>query len=135
MVDLLKAHPWLAAGVGVGSFLGTLGISAVVVVRIPHDYFVGDEVHSLLPLRSPWLRWLARIGRNLVGVTLIVLGLLMSVPGIPGQGLLTILLGVMMVDLPRKRRLERWIVGRPSVLRTMNRLRARYGRPPLTLSP
>jgi hypothetical protein len=61
------------------------------------------------------------------------LGLLLSLPGIPGQGLLTVLIGLMLVDFPGKLRLERWLIGLPRVLQTVNRLRQRYGRPPLIL--
>jgi hypothetical protein len=54
-------------------------------------------------------------------------------PGIPGPGLLVILIGITVMDFPGKRRLERWVVGRPGVLGAINRLRRRYGRPPLVL--
>ncbi len=57
----------------------------------------------------------------------------MSLPGIPGQGLLTILLGVMLLDFPGKRRLEFKIISRPKVFRAINRLRARFDKPPLVL--
>jgi hypothetical protein len=49
----------------------------------------------------------------------------------PGQGIVTILIGLVLVDLPGKRALERWMVGRPRVLAAINRLRAKYGHPPL----
>jgi hypothetical protein len=58
---------------------------------------------------------------------------MMSVPGVPGQGLLTILIGVMLLDFPGKRRLERWLLRRRGVLAAINKVRARYGRPPLVL--
>ena len=49
----------------------------------------------------------------------------------PGQGLLTILVGLLMLDIPGKRRLELAIVRRGPVLGSINKLRARFRRPPL----
>jgi hypothetical protein len=45
-----------------------------------------------------------------------------------------VLLGVTFMDVPGKRRLVRWLVSRPTILNTINRLRQRYGRPPLVLA-
>ena len=41
--------------------------------------------------------------------------------------------GVLLLDLPRKRRLELRIVRRPAIAGAINRLRARFGKPPLVL--
>jgi hypothetical protein len=57
----------------------------------------------------------------------------MSVPGVPGQGILTILLGIMLLDFPGKRECEYKLVSRPKVLRTINLLRQKFGKPPLVL--
>jgi hypothetical protein len=69
------------------------------------------------------------MGKNLLGYLLIAAGIAMLV--LPGQGVLTILLGFILVDLPGKYRFERWLVTRPLVLRSINRLRRRAGRDPL----
>jgi len=53
---------------------------------------------------------------------LVVLGIIMALPGVPGPGILTIVLGVMLLNFPGKRRLERWLIRRPMVLSAMNRL-------------
>jgi hypothetical protein len=57
----------------------------------------------------------------------------MSIPGVPGQGILTILLGIMLLDLPGKRDLENKLVSRPQVLKTINKLRHKFGKPNLIL--
>ena len=57
----------------------------------------------------------------------------MSLPVVPGPGILIFVLGVMLLDFPGKRRLEQWLVRRATVLRAMNRLRQRYGKPPLVV--
>jgi hypothetical protein len=51
----------------------------------------------------------------------------------PGQGLLTILMGIMLLNFPGKQRLELAIVRRPAVLKSINWVRGRAGRPPLQL--
>jgi hypothetical protein len=52
---------------------------------------------------------------------------------VPGQGILNILLGIMLLDFPGKRSLEYRLVSRPQVLSTINKLRHRFGKPKLVL--
>ena len=62
-----------------------------------------------------------------------VAGFLLSLPGIPGQGVLTILLGVMLIEFPGKRRWELWLISRPRVHSAVNTIRQRFGRPPIEI--
>ena len=122
---------------GVGVFLLSLAISfaaiAIVMVKIPANYFSSHYVQDFLP-GSPWIvRWGAVVAKNLFGVFLIALGIILSLPGVPGQGILTILLGLIMLDIPGKRPLEARIISRPAVLSAINNLRARYKKPPLVM--
>jgi hypothetical protein len=71
------------------------------------------------------------VGKNLLGYVLVFAGLLMLF--LPGQGVVTILIGITLVDFPGKYRFERWVVSQGPVLRSINRLRKRAGRPPLFL--
>ena len=123
--------------VGVGLFLGSLLLSfaaiAVVMVKIPANYFSSHYVQDFLPNSSWLVRWGAVILKNLLGVFLIILGIILSLPGVPGQGILTILLGLIMIDIPGKRPLEARIIKRPAVLSAINGLRRRYGKPELQL--
>jgi hypothetical protein len=64
--------------------------------------------------------------KNLVGVALLLAGLVMLVT--PGQGLLTIVVGLTLLSFPGKARLERWIATRPAVWRAINWMRQRAGR-------
>jgi hypothetical protein len=101
-----------------------------VLARLPADYFVNPAAR--LPIdRHPVLKVLFVVARNALGYFLIALGAVLSLPGVPGQGLLTIFMGVMLIDFPGKHRFERWLVTRRVVLSGINRLRARAGRPPL----
>lgn len=122
------------AGFFVVSSLVSLAVVTAVLVSLPAGYFRDDAPPAAWP-RSPLLRWAWRIGKNALGLALLALGLLLSVPGVPGQGLLTMLIGLILLDFPGKRGLERRLVARPTVLGAINRLRARFGRPPIELSP
>ncbi len=133
----LKALPWsvktlLALGIFALTFVVSLGAVAAVVVRLPADYFCEGHI-SPLAERHSIVRWAGWIVKNVVGALLVLLGLLLSLPGIPGQGLLTVLIGVMLLNFPGKRRLERRLVSRPSILAAINALRARFGKPALSL--
>jgi hypothetical protein len=81
--------------------------------------------------QHPVIRWLGLILKNLAGGLLVFLGLVLSVPGIPGQGLLTVLIGLVLIDFPGKRKVERAILRRPQIRETVGRLRRRFGKPPL----
>ena len=112
------------------SFVATTAVTVWFVVRLPADYFVqnGQRRSQNRSSISHWPRFLLR---NLLAVGLVVLGIILSLPGVPGQGVLTILLGIMLSDFPGKQRLERKIVSYPKVLHALNRLRERFGKPPL----
>ena len=122
---------------GAGLFFVSLAVSlmsiAVVLVKLPANYFSSHYKQDFLP-NSPWLvRWGAVILKNIVGVLLVILGVALSLPGIPGQGLLTILLGLVMIDIPGKRPIEARIIKRPAILSAANGLRAKYHKEPLIL--
>ena len=121
------------AVVTVTSAVVSLVAVAVVLSRLPADYFVNPEARRPVD-RHPVLKLVLVVFRNLLGWFLVLLGLLLSLPGIPGQGILTILMGVMLVDFPGKHTAERWLLTRRGVLTAVNALRARLRKPPL-LSP
>jgi hypothetical protein len=112
----------------VAAFVGSIVLVAALVVLMPADYFVNDRISSWRH-RHPVLRWTLFTLRNLLGAALIVMGMLMLFT--PGQGVLTLLFGLMLLSFPGKRRLELWLLRRRGVLPSINRLRARFGKPPL----
>ena len=46
--------------------------------------------------------------RNIVGTVLIIVGIILSIPGVPGQGILTILIGLAVLDFKKKHQLVNW---------------------------
>jgi amino acid transporter len=115
------------------SFAISLAIVSFIMVTIPSDYFRKDRPRELWNDRHPAVRFLGVFVKNLLGVVLVVLGIVMSIPGVPGQGVLTILLGIMLLDFPGKRDLEHKLVSRPAVLNAINKLRHRFGKDKLML--
>jgi len=143
MIDWLTRtiHGWgltwwqvlFGVGLSVVTFAASIGVVTVVLVKLPANYFHSSHAREFLVERHPALRALGIFAKNLLGLVLVVAGVIMSLPGVPGQGVLTILLGVMLLDFPGKRSLETRIVSRPRVFRAINALRARFDKPPLLL--
>ena len=119
-----------------------LGVSSVVILvisalsigyfikKIPHDYFLDDKRGiSEYKNKNPifWIITLAL--KNIIGYCLIMGGILMLV--LPGQGLLTILVGLMLSDYPGKFKLEKRIIKTNLVLKTINWYRIKSNIPPL----
>lgn len=115
------------------TFSASLAIVSVVLVKLPATYFKRSNNKKFLANRPPIIRWLAIVGKNLLGFVLVVVGILLSLPGVPGQGMLTILLGVMLLDFPGRPRFEHWLVSRPKILQAINKLRHRFSKPALVL--
>ena len=137
LTSVLGLITWQSVLVGVlvfvASFTVSLAIVSFIMVKIPEDYFHKDRPRDLWSDKHPVIRYLGIIGKNLLGVVLVLVGILLSLPGVPGQGFLTILLGIMLLDFPGKRKLEHKIVSRPQVLETINKLRDKFGKPKLVL--
>jgi hypothetical protein len=132
-----EALTWSKILLFVGLFVGSLVFSflsiAVVMVKIPENYFSSHYQQNFLPNSRWFVRWGVVAAKNVYGVFLILLGIILSLPGVPGQGILTILLGLIMLDIPGKRPFEARIIKRPAILAAINNLRARYDKPPLIL--
>jgi hypothetical protein len=112
------------------SWVFTLAMVPVLIARIPVDYFSRGHRRPLYAdSRHPVIGWTLATLKNLLGVLLIAAGILMLLT--PGQGTLTILIGLLLVNFPGKYSLECWVVRRRGVLRTLNWLRSKVGRPPI----
>lgn len=114
------------------SFIGTLIAVPMLLVRIPYDYFAYEKRRALSEDKRHFLITAALVVlKNAIGAVLLLMGILMLVT--PGQGILTILIGLMLLNYPGKYQLERWIVSRRAVYRSINWFRARAGRRRLQL--
>ncbi len=108
------------------SFIGTFIAIPLILVKIPPDYFLETAEKA-----GGHPSIIALIGRNLLGAVFLVMGIIMLFT--PGQGILTMLIGLSLLNFPGKRRLETNLVRRPQVQRAINWLRAKYDKPPLVI--
>jgi hypothetical protein len=103
-------------------FVGTLVAVPIFFVRVPSDYFSRPRSAHSLPIR---------IVRTVVGLALVVIGIAMLV--LPGQGVLTILVGLSILDLPVKDRIILRLLRNPKVHRAIDDLRRKHGKEPLVV--
>jgi hypothetical protein len=135
--DIVGLITWKSALLGalifVVTFVGNLAIVSFILVKLPTDYFKKTRKTKLWSGSSPALNAAKVIGKNILGVLLVAVGIVLSLPGVPGQGLLTVLLGIMLVDFPGKQTVEQKLLKRPAIAKAITRLRHRFGKPPLEL--
>ena len=136
--DFVSGLTWQKILVGalifIASFLINLGIVSVILVKLPADHFSKNRKTKFWAGPRPAIHAAKVIGKNIAGVLLVALGIVLSLPGVPGQGLLTVLLGIMLLDFPGRHRLEQKLLSKPSIVNTINRLRERFDKPPLQLN-
>lgn len=118
---------WLAAA-SVVMFVGSLLAVPAILIRLPADYFTHPRRRTAVPAGWPVVGYYGwRMTKNVAGVVLIFMGAAMLV--LPGQGILSMLIGLSLLDFPGKFRLERWIATRPPIRRSLDWIRQRYQRP------
>lgn len=97
------------------------------IARLPVDYFARVSRPALREsdLRAHPVR---RIAKNVVGIVLAVAGFAMLF--LPGQGLLTILIALTLLEFPGKARLEARLVENDTVFSALNWLRRKADKEP-----
>src|SRR4051812_33491264 len=118
---------WILA-LTIATFVASMAGVAWLLVRLPATYFLDRHDRGRQSNHHPIRRWFTLVLRNLLGLVLVGIGVVMLFT--PGQGVLTILIGIMLMDFPGKMALERKLLNRNGVKNAINRLRARYRRPP-----
>lgn len=122
---------WWLAAVSVVVFVASMILVPILVVRMPADYFKRGPRPPRWANHHPIARAALVTGRTVLGVALLLAGVVMLV--LPGQGILAMVAGVMLLEFPGKERVERWIISRGPVIRSINWLRKRGGRSPLEI--
>jgi hypothetical protein len=130
---LTGRHLMLAMLVLMAMLLISFAISLAVLIRLSPDYFAASRAQGFQNAGRGILFWAGIVVKNLLGAMLVVLGAVLSFPGVPGQGLLIVLAGALLLDFPGKRRLLFKILSRPLLLRSINRVRVKFARPPLVI--
>jgi hypothetical protein len=114
-------------------FVGSLIAIPFILIRLPTDFFDIRVPRPWMEDHHPVLRVIGHLVKNLVGVIFLFAGFLMLF--LPGQGILTMLIGISMLDFPGKRKLEARMIGQPAVLGAINSMRQKFGKPPLVVAP
>ena len=137
---LATIQQWIPVDVLIGlavagaiGFIGSLIAIPLILVRLPADYFDTRTPRHWMKDHHPLLRLLGLVVKNVLGVVFLLAGFAMLF--LPGQGLLTMLVGVSLMDFPRKRELEAKMVGQPTLLGIINAMRKKFDKPPLILAP
>lgn len=111
------------------TFLFSLILLPILILAIPEDYFVEKQRHPMTWKKSGYFfRMAVLIIKNLLGVILFFMGLFMLV--LPGQGILTILAGLVLLDFPGKFLFLRWLVRKEKVLKSLNWIRKKGKKEP-----
>jgi hypothetical protein len=139
MIDqfIQLAESWISKEMWVGlivfsviAFVGTLIAIPAILIRLPPDYFKNHHHKPWFANHHPVIRILGLVIKNIAGILFLLAGIAMLV--LPGQGLLTMLLGFLFIDFPGKHRLEQKLIQHPQVLKAINALREKANKPPFT---
>ena len=107
------------------------------ITKMDKHYFVrrktSDGDLSIHPNSTSVRRSVAcviKFAKIILGFSLLMCGILMLV--LPGQGLITILIGLSLLPFPGKDKMEQRILSRPSVRSTLNWIRLKAKKEPFT---
>ena len=135
ILEWLMAHQYLLGWIGVISFLVfCLSLLSLpwLVAMIPEDYFSSQKRKRAILKNEVFGTWIVIfILKNSIGLLLVTGGVLMLF--LPGQGVLTIIAGLIMTDYPGKFELERRIVSNKKILEKLNWLRNKANQPSLKI--
>ncbi len=121
---------WMLGVASAAMLVISAALIPYLIVRLPADFYAASNHRRRLFQDHRWLRIVFLTLKNTLGGLLLVAGVLMLV--LPGQGILTILAALALLDFPGKRALEMRILHRPALLKSINWLRRRAGRKPLS---
>ncbi|PXW85445.1 putative transmembrane protein PGPGW [Nitrosomonas sp. Nm84] len=137
---VITIQQWISTDMLVGltiasivGFVGTLIAIPWILIRLPSDYFDTRVPRHWMKDRHPVMRIIGLMIKNMIGVVFLLAGFLMLF--LPGQGLLTMLIGISLMDFPNKRKLEARIVGQHTVFNAVNKMRQKFNQLPFTLKP
>ena len=102
-----------------------------LVSLILEDYFINKK-DSKIKTSNIFFWYIVLIFKNLIGYSLILGGIMMLV--LPGQGLFTIIIGLMMSNYPGKYSIEKKFIAIPTILKSINWLRRKSNKPPIRIA-
>lgn len=107
------------------TFLGSLILIPLIIINLSPEYF-SSKRRSMINYKNPVIRYLVLILKNILGFFFIILGIIMLF--IPGQGLLSITIGIFFINFPGKKRLEYIFFSNPKINKAINHIRRKAGK-------
>jgi hypothetical protein len=123
ITDNLDTILWSLGGLVGGMVVSTV-VVAIVIAKLPADYFQHDK----RPKAAKGGARARRIAAQVLGWAIVLTGLFMLV--LPGPGLAVVLIGIFLVDFPGKYKFQKKLVGRPGVFKGLNKIRKKFGKKP-----
>lgn len=116
--------------VSTGTFFLSLLIIPWILSRLKDDFFLHLHEHTKKEDEHPVIFILLRLLRYFFGTLLVLAGFLMLF--LPGQGLLTIILGTSLLDFPGKKILIDTVISWSSIQKALNWVREKENLPPFS---
>ena len=131
MVSFLTDYENYLTGLGLISFfffVASLLFVPWIISRLEVDYFLQLPKHNKRKDEHPLVFILLRLLRYLLGGILFAAGILMLF--LPGQGLLTILFGLSLLDFPGKQKAIDWLLKKEFLQTALNWIRKKENKQP-----
>ena len=107
-------------------FIASLLLTPLLLGKIPQDYFIHTNQHKVEIEHLGHL--IIVVIRTLIGFVLLIAGIIMLVT--PGQGIISILLGLFLMEFPGKRKLELKLINHEPTFKALNWLRGKANKEP-----
>ena len=104
--------------VSVFLFFLSLFLLRYVILRMPEDYFITASSISKNPQKI-----IVRVAKNAVGFLLTICGIILLFT--PGQGMITILIGLCLIDLAIVNQFKKKIINNSKVQKALNWIRTK----------
>ncbi len=135
MLDIILQNKNLLIGIGIMSvitFLGSLIIIPILIINMDDDYFESKKKDT--EDRSKTFNifaFIVNVLKNILGILFVLTGVLMLI--LPGQGIVTILIGISIANFPGKRKLELKLIRLKTIHNAINWIRAKAKKPPIIM--
>lgn len=96
-----------------------------IIAQLPTDYFTQQRHYEP---KKGIVRWVIWLFRNVLGILLILVGLIMFIT--PGPGLLVCIAGLSACDFSKKRQTLMSLAKQPRVFDSLNWMRQKSAKPP-----
>lgn len=113
-------------------FLVGITLIPYLILKIPYDYFNYSSKKAYFSnKREIAVYYLKMILRNIAAFLLFLIGVILLF--IPGQGLLTIFLSLLLADIPGKYKIEKYMIKKEKIYNMLNGFRQKHGVKPFVL--